>query len=112
MRNKMNMKKQKTPEGSVSIPKASAYMSPQLKQIYQYPFYLKNLKNQLEMQETKAKSIHMRNNILATQKRANYINELERINGYLSEINPSIRHNVESLKKRKEELQRLAEQAV
>ena len=112
MRNKMKMKKQKTPEGLVPMSKANTIMSPQLRQIYQYPFYLKNLKNQVEMQETKAKSINMRNNILAAQKRANYINELERITGYLSEINPSIRHNVESLKKRKEELQRLAEQAV
>jgi predicted GTPase len=103
MRNKT--KKVKTPE---THNRGNQYIQHEL---MKYPHYFKHLKDMLEAHETKAKSINMRNQILDAQRRANYKNELSRIQGYLSEINPAIRHNVDRLTRRKEELQGLISQA-
>ena len=47
--------------------------------------YLRQLKAILEARETKAKSIHFRNNLLERQKVANYQNELDRMKGGLTQ---------------------------
>ena len=47
--------------------------------------YLRQLKAIMEARETKAKSIHFRNNLLERQKVANYQNELDRMRGGLTQ---------------------------
>ena len=55
------------------------------------------------MQEMKVKNINYRNKMLERQKIANYKNELDRVNGLISQ---SVMKNVthDTLKKRKDEL--------
>jgi hypothetical protein len=73
--------------------------------------YYKNLKNQLDAHETKAKSIQFRHNVMEKQKAKNYNNELDRIRGELS--NTVLKWNSrEHLIKRKLELARLGAIAV
>ena len=47
--------------------------------------YLRQLKAILEARETKAKSIHFRNNLTQREKVANYQNELDRMRGALTQ---------------------------
>jgi hypothetical protein len=73
--------------------------------------YYKNLKNQLDAHETKARSIQFRNNVLERQKVNNYNNELDRVRGELS--NSVLRGNSrDHLIKRRNELVRLGAIAV
>jgi hypothetical protein len=73
--------------------------------------YYKNLKNQLDAHETKARSIQFRNNVLERQKVNNYNNELDRVRGELS--NTVLRGNSrDHLIKRRNELVRLGAIAV
>jgi hypothetical protein len=68
--------------------------------------YYTNLKNQLDIHETKARSIQFRKNVLERQKVNNYNNELDRIRGELS--NTVLRGNSrEHLIKRRIELTKL-----
>ena len=65
--------------------------------------YLKILKDEQEFREAKSKSINYRRKMLERQKIANYKNELDRVNGLISQ---SVMKNVthDTLKKRKDEL--------
>jgi hypothetical protein len=73
--------------------------------------YYKNLKNQLDAHETKAKSIQFRHNVMEKQKAKNYNNELDRIRGELS--NTVLPYSSKAhLIKRKNELVRLGAVAV
>ena len=47
--------------------------------------YLRQLKAIMEARETKAKSIHFRNNLIQREKVANYPNELDRMRGGLTQ---------------------------
>ena len=47
--------------------------------------YLRQLKAIMEARETKAKSIHFRNNLIQREKVANYQNELDRMRGALTQ---------------------------
>ena len=69
--------------------------------------YYKQLKDIMEAHETKAKSIHSRRHALQRQKVANYQNEKERIMGEIAH-NQQIGLTTVVLKRRKEELERMA----
>ena len=69
--------------------------------------YYKHLKDILEAHETKAKSIHFRRHALQRQKIANYQNEKERIMGEIAHTE-QIGLSSRLLKRRKEELERMA----
>ena len=70
--------------------------------------YLKILKDEQEFREAKSKSINYRRKMLERQKIANYKNELDRVNGLISQ---SVMKNVthDTLKKRKDELNAMIE---
>ena len=55
------------------------------KQKYKSLRYLRQLKAIMEARETKAKSIHFRNNLIQREKVANYQNELDRMRGALTQ---------------------------
>jgi hypothetical protein len=69
--------------------------------------YYKQLQAVLDAHETKAKSIHFRKNALQRQKIANYQNEKERIMGEIAH-NETIGLSSRLLKRRKQELERMA----
>ena len=69
--------------------------------------YYKQLKDIMEAHETKSKSIHFRRHALQRQKVANYQNEKERIMGEIAH-NQQIGLTTAVLKRRKEELERMA----
>ena len=77
------------------------------KQMKQNLNYYKQLKNILEAHETKAKSIHFRRHALQRQKIANYQNEKEQIMGEISH-SEQVGLSSRLLKRRKEELERMA----
>lgn len=77
------------------------------KQMKQNLNYYKQLKDILEAHETKAKSIHFRRHALQRQKIANYQNEKERIMGEIAHTE-QIGLSSRLLKRRKEELERMA----
>ena len=73
--------------------------------------FYKNLQKVLDARKTKAASIHMRKQILESQKKLNYQLEYDRIRGVLSQsILKGV--TVESLDRRKQELERLGAKAV
>ena len=55
------------------------------KQKYKSLHYLRQLKAIMETRETKAKSIHFRNNLIQREKVANYQNELDHMRGALTQ---------------------------
>ena len=66
-------------------------------------FFFKNLQRVLDANKTKAASIHMRKQILESQKKLNYQLEYDRIRGVLSQS--VLRGStIESLDRRKKEL--------
>lgn len=70
---------------------------------------LDNIKRELELKRAKAQSIHMRNKMLEYRDKINYQNELDRITGYLSQKDTRFPiGTIERLKKREEELKKLA----
>ncbi len=74
--------------------------------------YYKKLKNQMEAHETKAKSIQFRNHILHRQKINNCNNELQRVNGELSNSVSGLGwRSRDHLLNRRFELQRLGAEA-
>ena len=60
--------------------------------------YWKRVKNQLQQQELKAKSIHFRNKLLSDQKLLNYKLEYDRLRGVLAHtvLNQQTKDNVEA----------------
>ncbi len=60
--------------------------------------YWKRVKNQLEKQDLKAKSIHFRNKLLQDQQTMNYRLEYDRLRGILSHtvLNQQTKANVEA----------------
>ena len=67
--------------------------------------YFKNLKDELEAHQSKAKSALFRRNLLEHHRKVNYTNELDRIRGVLEQ--PSSRlpsQTIETLKARKNKL--------
>lgn len=73
------------------------------------PHYLKRLQKFHELQELREKNINYRRNILNRQKIANYRNELDRINGVLSQsiMKGGLTH--EHLNDRKKQLKQMIE---
>ena len=72
--------------------------------------YYKDLKDKLEIHQTKVSSLALRNQWLRDQKIANYQNEYDRIRGELSKSNLQGK-TVEMLKKRKDMLEKLGAKA-
>ena len=72
--------------------------------------YYKDLKDKLEIHQTKVSSLALRNQWLRDQKIANYQNEYDRIRGELSKSNLQGK-TVEMLKKRKDMLEKLGSKA-
>ena len=60
--------------------------------------YWKRVKNQLEQQDLKAKSIHFRNKLIQDQKTMNYKLEYDRLRGILEHtvLNQQTKANVEA----------------
>ena len=60
--------------------------------------YWKRVKNQLEQQDLKAKSINFRNNLIQGQKTLNYKLEYDRLRGVLAHtvLNQQTKDNVEA----------------
>ena len=60
--------------------------------------YWKRIKNQLEQQELKAKSIHFRNKLIQDQQTLNYKLEYDRLTGVLAHtvLNQQTKDNVEA----------------
>ena len=73
------------------------------------PHYLKHLQKFHEMQELREKNINYRNHILKQQKITNYKNELDRVNGVLSQsvMKGGLTH--EHLNNRKKQLKEMIE---
>ena len=70
--------------------------------------YLQQLKKENEFRETKGKNISYRRKMLERQKIANYKNELDRVNGLISQsIMKGVTHD--QLDKRKQELKNMIE---
>ena len=95
------------PSSTTAVANLSASQKKKMKN-YDNMHYLKQLKNSHEMQEMKVKNINYRNKLLERQKIANYKNELDRVNGLISQ---SVMKNVthEQLDKRKKELNAMIE---
>ena len=75
---------------------------------YDNTHYLKILKDEQEFRDTKSKSINYRRKMLERQKISNYKNELDRVNGLISQsVLKNITH--EQLDKRKKELNAMIE---
>ena len=72
--------------------------------------YYKDLKDKLEIHQTKVSSLALRNQWLRDQKIANYLNEYDRIRGELSKSNLQGK-TVEMLKIRKQMLEKLGAKA-
>ena len=69
---------------------------------------LDNLKRELEAKRAKAQSIALRNKMIEHQNKTNYINEIDRIRGYLSSYDTRFPiGTIDRLKKREEELKKL-----
>ena len=57
---------------------------------------LKMIPNMIEEHKKRTESLQFRHNLLQTQKRNNYINEYERLNGYLySHITPPLQAEIQ-----------------
>lgn len=70
--------------------------------------YLKNLKEENKLREAKGKSLNYRKKMLERQKIANYKNELDRVNGLISQsVMKGVTHD--QLNKRKKELNAMIE---
>ena len=90
------------PSSTVAVSNLSASQKKKMKK-YDNLHYLKQLKNFHEMQEMKAKNINYRNHILSRQKITNYKNELDRVNGLISQsVLKGVTHD--QLDKRKQEI--------
>jgi len=74
------------------------------------PIYWKQVKDRLEAANSKQASIAFRKKLLDDQKRMNYSNEYERINGILNHSSLPSR-TIEGLKKRREDLKALGAKA-
>ena len=95
------------PSSTVSIANLTASQKKKMNK-YDNMHYLTQLKNFHEMQEMKVKNINYRNKMLERQKIANYKNELDRVNGLISQsVLKSVTHD--QLKKRKSELKDMIE---
>ena len=95
------------PSSTTAIANLSASQKKKMKK-YDNMHYLTQLKNFHEMQEMKVKNINYRNKMLERQKIANYKNELDRVNGLISQsVLKNITH--EQLDKRKKELNAMIE---
>ena len=69
---------------------------------------LDNLKRELEAKRAKAQSISLRNKMIEHQNKINYINEIDRIRGYLSSYDTRFPiGTIDRLKKREDELKKL-----
>ena len=72
--------------------------------------YVKQLKENIELQKAKVYSIHFRDHVMQMQKIANYDNEIHRISGELSQItqkglaNARIQKRIDTLEKLKREI--------
>jgi len=90
---------------------STAYREITMPERYISKFSYSNLLRTLEFRETKEKSIHFRRNLLEKQKVNNYVREVERIRGDLSQtvLNSQTRHRMEE---RKAELQALSAKAI
>jgi hypothetical protein len=76
-----------------------------LSAIQQMPHYFKNVRDELEAKKTKAQSVAVRKKMLDDQKKLNYTQELDRIRGILSCIEPSLRNeSIDNLRRREEQL--------
>ena len=90
------------PSSTTAIANLTASQKKKMKK-YDNMHYLKQLKNFHEMQEMKVKNINYRNKMLERQKIANYKNELDRVNGLISQsVLRGVTHD--QLNKRKKEL--------
>ena len=95
------------PSSTTAIANLTASQKKKMKK-YDNMHYLKQLKIFHEMQEMKVKNINYRNKMLERQKIANYKNELDRVNGLISQsVMKNITH--EQLDKRKKELNAMIE---
>ena len=80
---------------------------PSDKQVSKSMKYLRQLKEQMELQKAKVDSIHFRNHVMQMQKNANYDNEIHRFKGELAQItqkgltNTRIEKRLETLEKLK-----------
>ena len=75
---------------------------------YDNTHYLKILKEEQEFRQTKSKSINYRKKMLERQKIANYKNELDRVNGLISQsVLKGVTHD--QLNKRRKELKDMIE---
>ena len=68
---------------------------------------LENVKKELEMRHAKSNSILLRKKLMDHQNKLNYTNEIDRIRGHLSQIDPRFTSTREASKNRKEELIKL-----
>ena len=67
--------------------------------------YWKRVKNQLQQQELKAKSIHFRNKLLSDQKLLNYKLEYDRLRGVLSDTTIN-QQTIDNINKRTSEFKK------
>jgi len=67
--------------------------------------YWKRVKNQLEQQELKAKSINFRNKLLQSQKTLNYKLEYDRLRGVLAHTTIN-QQTIDNINKRTDELKK------
>ena len=92
------------PSSTVAVANLTASQKKKMKK-YDNLHYLKQLKNFHEMQEMKVKNINYRNHMLSRQKIVNYRNELDRLNGEISQsVFKGVTH--EHLNKRKPPVRR------
>ena len=69
---------------------------------------LENIKRELEVKRAKVQSVALKNKMLEHQKKINYINEMDRIRGYLSSYDTRFPiGTIDRLKKREDELKQL-----
>ena len=90
------------PSSTTAVANLSASQKKKMKN-YDNMHYLTQLKNFHEMQEMKVKNINYRNKLLERQKIVNYKNELDRVNGLISQsVLKGVTHH--TLNKRRLEL--------
>ena len=69
---------------------------------------LENIKRELELKRAKVQSVALRNKMIEHQNKINYINEIDRIRGYLSSYDTRFPiGTIDRLKKREDESKKL-----
>jgi hypothetical protein len=68
---------------------------------------LDNMSKELEMRKSKSSTASAKKKLIDHQNKINYTNEVQRIRGYLSQLNPRFTTTREELEKRKQKLMEL-----